>query len=79
MKVGMSVVSSGMKSETANRAVIRPRDLKRILAITRPPVMHRSHCRPTAPTVKTTEFTKLRTWITWVKPEKAVRVVAEMK
>ena len=36
MKVGISVVISGMKREIANRAVITPRDLKRIFAMTRP-------------------------------------------
>ena len=60
MKVGMSVVTSGMNSEIANITVISIRPRKRIFAITRPPLTHNIHCRPTAPTVKITEFRKLR-------------------
>ena len=49
-----------MNSETPSIAVIKPRERKRILAITRPPLMQSAHWKATTKTVKITELMKLR-------------------
>ena len=79
MNVGISVVTSGMNSEIANITVITIRPRKRIFAITRPPLMHSIHCRPTAQTVKITEFRKLRSLNHLGDSGERVGVVAEMQ
>ena len=71
MKVGISVVTSGMNSETASITVMVPPPLNRIFASAIPPLMHSIHCRPTAQTVKITELRKLRPSITWLAPDSA--------